>query len=96
MTLVNSGASRWEMGLVRLRGAPESIVDHGKGKLNILCETVNTDSLDNGVDLMAPPGALTLLVVVHDTVLDLYIRVCTASAVSLQGLTIILGLYLVV
>ena len=90
------GIIKREKRVVRLDDAPESIVDYGEGKLNVLCKTVDTYPLDNGVDLMAPPGALTLLVVVHDAMLYLGKRVSAAFAIRRQEQTIILYLYLVV
>ena len=53
--------------------SPESIIDHWKRKLNVLRDAVDPDALDYGIDLMSPPGTLTLLVVVHDSVFNLYI-----------------------
>ena len=51
--------------------APESIVDHRERELNVPREAVDTDALNDSIDLMSPPGALALLVVVHDAVLYL-------------------------
>jgi hypothetical protein len=79
--------------VVGLNDAPESIVDYGEGKLNVLCKTVDTYPLDNAVDLMAPPSALTLLVVVHDTMLYLGKRVSAVSAISRQSFHICTLLY---
>jgi hypothetical protein len=53
--------------------APKSIVDHRERELNVLREAVDTDSFDDSIYLMSPPGTLALLVVVHDAVL--YLRV---------------------
>jgi hypothetical protein len=50
---------------------PESIVDHRKRELNVLRDAVDPDTLDDGIDLMSPPGTLALLAIVHDSVLDL-------------------------
>jgi hypothetical protein len=75
--------------------APERIVDYGKGKFNVLCKTVDTYPLDNSVDLMAPPSALALLVVIHDTVLHLCIRVSALRVISRREPPI-LYLYLVI
>jgi hypothetical protein len=59
---------------MEIRGnLPECIVDHGQRKLNVLCEAVNTDSLNDSINLVSPPSALALLVVVHDAVL--YLRI---------------------
>lgn len=53
--------------------SPESIVDHRKRELNVLCDAVDPDALDDGIDLMSPSGTLALLGVVHDSVLNLRI-----------------------
>jgi hypothetical protein len=52
--------------------APESIVDHWERKLNVLREAVDTDALNDSIDLMPPSGALAFLVVVHDAVFHLH------------------------
>jgi hypothetical protein len=53
--------------------SPESIIDHRKREFNVLRDAVDPDALDDGIDLMSPPGTLTLLAVVHDSVLNLRI-----------------------
>jgi hypothetical protein len=57
-----------------IRGSlPECIVDHGQSELNVLREAVNTNALNDSINLVSPPSALALLVVVHDAVL--YLRI---------------------
>ncbi len=53
--------------------SPESVIDHRKSKLNVLRDAVDPDALDDGIDLMSPPGTLALLAVVHHSVLNLHI-----------------------
>jgi hypothetical protein len=61
---------------------PESIVDHGKRELNVLRNAVDPDALDDGIDLMSPPGTLALLSVVHDSVLNLRIAIRAVIATN--------------
>jgi hypothetical protein len=58
---------------IRGNFVPESIVDHGERELNVLCEAIDTDALNDSINLVSPPGTLALLLVVHDAVL--YLRV---------------------
>ena len=53
--------------------SPESIIDHRKRELNVLRDAIDPDALDDGIDLMSPPGTFALFGVVHDSVLDLRI-----------------------
>jgi hypothetical protein len=61
---------------------PESVIDHRKRELNVLRDAVDPDALDDGIDLMSPLGTLALLVVVHDSVLNLRI---VSEAVSVTN-----------
>jgi hypothetical protein len=53
--------------------APESIVDHRESELNVLREAVDTNTFDDSIYLMSPPGTLALLGVIHDAVF--YLRI---------------------
>jgi hypothetical protein len=61
-----------------LRRAPEGVVDHGERKVNVLGDTVDPDSLNDGIDLMSSSRALALLDVEHDAVLYLHISIARA------------------
>jgi hypothetical protein len=64
--------------------SPESVIDHRKRELNILRDAVDPDALDDGIDLMSPPGTLALLAVVHDTMLNLRIIYKAVSATNTE------------
>jgi hypothetical protein len=53
--------------------SPESVIDHRKREINVLRDAVDPDALDDGIDLMSPPGTLALPAVVHDSMLNLHI-----------------------
>jgi hypothetical protein len=52
---------------------PESVIDHRKRELNVLRDAIDPDALDDGIDLMSPPGTFALFAVVHDSVHNLRI-----------------------
>jgi len=53
--------------------SPESVIDHRKRELNVLRDAIDPDALDDGINLMSPPGTFALFVVIHDSVLNLRI-----------------------
>ena len=55
--------------------APEGVIDHGERQVNVLGDTVDPDSLNDGIDLMSSSRALALLDVEHDAVLHLHISI---------------------
>ena len=65
-----------------MRRAPERIVNHRERQLDILCDTVNSNALDNGVDLMSSSGTLALLGVEHDPMLYLRIFIIVLSTAN--------------
>ena len=65
--------------------SPESVIDHRKRELNVLRDAVDPDALDDGIDLVSPPGTLALLVVVHDSVLNLRIVYKAVSVTNTES-----------
>jgi hypothetical protein len=64
--------------------SPESVIDHRKRELNVLRDAIDPDALDDGIDLMSPPGTFALFAVVHDSVLNLRIVYMAVSVTNTE------------
>lgn len=76
-------SARLLMKTKKKRGAsPESVINHRKRELNVLRDAIDPDALDDGIDLMSPPGTFALFAVVHDSVLNLRIVYKAVSVIN--------------
>jgi len=66
----------------KLGRAPEGVTDHGEREFNVLRDTVDPNSLNDGIDLMSSSRALALLDVEHDAMLYLHISIAALSATN--------------